>query len=96
MIVKGALALAGQLIGVFGERGRAAAADLEARRVAMDRTWTDEFIVLFWFGPTLLSWFGYTTAIDEQIRSIANAPELTGIQVAITAAVFGLGKLKIK
>lgn len=92
MIVKGAIALAGQVIGLFGERGKATQEAIARARDNMARSWTDEFIALYWFGPSFVGWFNPERSIEIQAAMTAQ-PDVLAIQIAITAAVFGLGKL---
>jgi hypothetical protein len=93
MIVKGGLALLGQLIGIFGEQGKAKAKALETLAANMARTWVDEIIALYWFGPSLLDYMGITGPLIRQMAMIGDGSMLFQTQVGITAAVFGLGKL---
>ena len=85
--------LAGQLIGLFGQQGRDAQANIKTRLAQMERSYTDEVIVAYWFGPTLVAIFGWAEPlVNQQIMVSANG-EIFAIQAAITAAVFGLGKM---
>ena len=94
MIVSGVLNLFGQLIGVFGQKGKAKQEQITATAANMQRTWTDEIIVLYWFGPTLLALFGFSEPMDRQLLMItAENSLLFEVQVGITAAVFGLSKI---
>ena len=46
--------LAGQILGLFGQKGRANQEALKARVANMKRSLTDEFLVVYWFGPSVL------------------------------------------
>ena len=90
--VKLGAGLVGQAISLFGERGKAAQADLVARAENMKRSLTDEFLVLYWFSPTIVGIFDAEKGIEMSSNMTQNS-ELFALQVAITAAVFGLGKI---
>lgn len=93
MIVNLIAGLAGQLIGLFGERGKKAQEILSARVSQMERSWTDEFIVVTWFSPVWVAWFSEQRAIGW-INLVQNLPgEYWVMLQGITLAVFGLGKL---
>lgn len=96
MLVKAGLSLTTQLLSLIGSRGEKAKEAIENARDAMDRTWTDEIITLYWFGPTILAMLGYAGALVQQQAAISDYSPLFQVQIAITAAVFGLGKMKIK
>lgn len=90
MIWKAGIGLLGQVIGLFGEAGKAKQEALREVAANFQRTWVDEIVVLYWFAPTVLSWFG----ILKPLYSLETmAPELMQIQLGITAAIFGLNKL---
>jgi hypothetical protein len=84
--------LAGSVIGLFGQAGKAKQDALTARVSNMERSWTDEVIALYWFGPSFIGFFNPETSVAIQGAMFANQ-ELVGIQVGITMAVFGLGKI---
>jgi len=84
--------LLGQVIGLFGERGKAKQASLDARVANLARSWTDEFITVVWFSPLIVAWFSPERS-DAWIASITGQVEYFGMLSAITAAVFGLGKI---
>jgi hypothetical protein len=84
--------LLGQIIGLFGQRGQAAKENLQARISNAQRSWTDEVIALVWFSPLLVAWFSKPKA-QAWIETVTADSEYYGMLVAITAAVFGLGKL---
>ena len=90
MIWQGAIGLLGQVIGLFGERGKAKQEALKTVAANMQRTWVDAIIVLYWFAPTVLSWVG----ILKPLYSLETMdPQLMQVQLGISAAVFGLNKL---
>jgi|TARA_R110002096_G_scaffold5079_4_gene23644 hypothetical protein len=94
MIATGVINLAGQIIGLFGQKGAAAQAQIKATAANMQRTYTDEVIVLYWFGPSIVSLFGLAEPMQQQLLMInADTGLLFEVQIGITAAVFGLGKL---
>ena len=95
MIVEAGINLVGQVIGLFGAKGKATQEDIKARVANMERSWTDEFIAVYWFGPDFIGWFDPAWALQIKAGQVAE-PEVLAIQVAITAAVFGLGKLNGK
>jgi len=84
--------LAGQIIGLFGTKGKAQQEALKVRVENMKRSWTDEILVMYWFGPSFIGWVNPAHGIEIQNAMFANT-EIVSIQVALTAAVFGLGKL---
>jgi len=84
--------LVGQVIGIFGAKGKAAQENLATRVNAMERSWTDEFITLVWFSPVLVSWFNPERA-NAWIVTVTGNTEYFGMLAGITAAVFGLGKI---
>ena len=90
MIWQGAIGLLGQVIGLFGQAGKAKQEALKTVAAGFQRTWVDEIIVLYWFAPTVLSWFG----ILKPLYSLETMdPQLMQVQLGISAAVFGLNKL---
>jgi hypothetical protein len=58
----------------------------------MARSWTDEFLVVYWFSPSIVGIFNTAKGI-EMSSNMTHNTELFALQVAITAAVFGLGKI---
>jgi len=92
LAVKLGAGLVGQVIGLVGDKGKAAQADLVARAENMKRSWTDEVLVIYWFSPSVIAWFDKEKSLEVQQTMTAD-PELFALQVAITAAVFGLGKI---
>jgi hypothetical protein len=92
MIVSGVAGLIGQVIGLFGARGKATQEQLKARVESMGRSWTDEFIAVVWFSPLVAAWFSPERA-NEWIAAVTSNVEYFAMVGAITAAVFGLGKL---
>jgi len=96
MLVTAGMSLLGQVIGLFGEKGKAAKADVQARVSAMSRSWTDEFLVVVWFSPIAVMWLSPEKA-NAYIANLTAMPEwYVGILYLITGAVFGLGKLHRK
>jgi len=94
MIVSAGMSILSQVIGLFGEKGKAAKADVQARVAAMGRSWTDEFLVVIWFSPIVMLWISPERA-TSYITNLTAMPEwYVGIIYLITGAVFGLGKLK--
>ncbi len=93
MIVSMLGGLAGQVIGLFGQKGKASQENIKARMDNMKRSWTDEFIAVYWFSPSIMAWFNPEKA-ELMITVMMSNTEMVAIQVAITAAVFGLGKVK--
>lgn len=84
--------LVGQVIGLFGQKGKAAQDALAARVNNMERSWTDEFITVIWFSPVMVAWFDPGKS-DAWIKSVTGNTEYFGMLAGITAAVFGLGKI---
>ena len=84
--------LLGQVVGLFGQKGKAAQDALAARVSNMERSWTDEFITAVWFSPLLVSWVNPEKA-NEWIATVFANKEYSALLMGITAAVFGLGKL---
>jgi hypothetical protein len=93
MIASAVVGLVGQVIGIFGKKGEARQEALKNVASNMHRTWTDEFITLYWFGPTMAAFFGYSHALVQQQAMIADNSFLFQAQLGITAAVFGLSKI---
>ncbi len=92
MIVNAAAGLIGQVIGLFGSKGRATQEQLKARVESMGRSWTDEFITIVWFSPLVAAWVS-PEAAAAWIEAVTSDVEYFAMVGAITAAVFGLGKL---
>lgn len=84
--------LAGQLIGLFGAKGQAAQATIKERISHMERSYTDEFLVLFWFSTPVVAWFDPVRA-DQWIEAVFSNVQYSALLIGITASVFGLGKL---
>lgn len=84
--------LAAEVIGIFGQRGKEKREEIKTRIENMQRSWTDEILVVYWFAPSVLAWFNPEHAA-KMISSMTADEQFFGIQVAITVAVFGLGKL---
>jgi len=83
----------GQVIGLFGAKGKAQQEALKARVESMQRSGTDEIIAAVWFSPAIVAWFDPERA-ELWITNIFNtSPEYTALLIGITAAVFGLGKI---
>jgi hypothetical protein len=82
----------GQVIGLIGQRGKAAQDALNARVAMMQRSMTDEFIGLYWLSPGFMAWVDADRA-SEWIAAVTSNAEFFQMQVAITVAVFGLGKI---
>lgn len=93
MIVSGIMSLAGQLIGLVGAKGKAAQEQINTRVSAMERSWTDEVLVAYWFSPGFVAWFS-PEAVEAWTKATVGNEQLFTIQLLITAAVFGLGKIK--
>lgn len=93
MIWKLGAALLGQVIGLFGERGKAAQ-DLLATRVgAMQRSMTDEFAILTVLSPYWVAWFSEPAA-QRWLAFMDGVPGwYTDLTVGIILATFGIGKL---
>jgi len=87
-----AAGLLGQVIGLFGAKGKATQENIKTRVSAMERSWTDEFIAAVWFSPLLVAWFNPVLS-DAWIASVTKNTEYFGMIVLITGAVFGLGKM---
>ena len=83
----------GQVIGLFGDKGKATQESLKARVENMQRSWTDEFITAFWFLPMLVGWFNPEAAATWIRMVFSTSPEYSGLLIGITVAVFGLGKI---
>lgn len=85
--------IASGLIGLFGQRGAAKAQEIQARVSNMQRSGTDEFIVIVLFAPLVVAWFSETEA-QAYIQFLEAAPDwYRNLIFAVTGAVFGLGKL---
>jgi len=93
MIAKLAFELLGQVVGVFGERGKARQEWLVERASALQRSGTDEIITVVWFSPAVVAWFSPDRANAWIDTILGGNPEYVYIVSAITAAVFGLGKV---
>ena len=93
MIVSGIMGLAKAGLAIFGNRTEAAQKVVQTRIDSMSRTWTDEILVVFWFAPTIVGWFS-TDKGAAMIDLMTRDKELLGVQLLITGAVFGLGKMK--
>ena len=94
LMAKLGMGLAGNVIGIFSENGKAKAAETASRIESMGRSWTDEFIVIVFFSPIIVNWFAPERA-TAWFASLDTAPEwYTALVIGITAAVFGLGKIK--
>ncbi len=94
MIVSGIMTLLGQGLGLLGNRGKAAQERMNVRVSAMERSWTDEFLVVVWFYDRILAVFD-PAAAEAYLYAVSQAPvDHIAMQVAITGAVFGLGKVK--
>lgn len=92
MFATAAVGLVGQVIGLFGSKGKATQESLKVRVASMERSWTDEVIVVIWFSPLVVGWFNAQAATDWIAAVFAN-DEYSALLFAITAAVFGLGKI---
>jgi len=93
MLVKLGMQLLGQLVGIFGERGKRTQDQIDARITSMQRSWTDEFIVVIFFSPLVVGWFSDVQS-EAYIAMLGSLPEwYRNLIFAITGAVFGLGKL---
>ena len=93
MLVQAGLGLLNQVIGLFGDKGKAAQAENTKRIENMQRSWTDEFLVVTWFSPVWMSWFSPDRAA-AYVETLNNMPEwYISLLYLITGAVFGLGKI---
>jgi hypothetical protein len=94
LLAKLGMTLAGDVVGIFSASGKAKAEATAQRIQSMGRSWTDEFIVLVFFFPIIVSWFSPTRAA-EYYAAFDSMPEwYAALIIGITAAVFGLGKLQ--
>lgn len=93
MIINGALGLVGQVIGLFGAKGQRTQEQMKARLDAMGRSWTDEFIAVVWFSPLIVAWVSPERA-QSWIDTITSQNDYFAMLVAITLAVFGIGKIQ--
>lgn len=93
MLVGAGINLIGQVIGLFGKKGEAQQAQLKARVEAMDRSYTDEYLVVFWTLPGVVAWFNPDRA-QVWIDTLFSSELYAGLIIGITASVFGLGKIK--
>jgi len=84
--------LLGQVIGLFGAKGKAQQEQMASRISALGRSWTDEFIAVVWFSPLIVSWISPDRA-QAWIDTITSQDEYFSMLVGITLAVFGIGKL---
>jgi len=92
MIATGILNLFGQVIGLFGQAGKAKQAALATIAENMPRSWTDEFIVIVWFSAPMVAWFD-AEAAQNWIAAVSGNGDYFALLTGITAAVFGLGKI---
>ena len=94
LLTKLGISLAGDVVGMFSESGKAKAAETATRIQNMGRSWTDEFIVLVFFTPIVVGWFS-PDRVYSYFQTLGSMPEwYTALVIGITAAVFGLGKIK--
>jgi hypothetical protein len=93
MFATAAVGLLGQIIGIFGEKGKAKQEALATFSANMQRSLVDEFLIVYWFLPSFLDWFGYGQPLASQIAMIDADGFLFEAQITISASVFGLGKL---
>lgn len=84
--------LAAQVIGLFGQRGKATQEAIQQRISNMERSWTDEFIVLIVFSPWAVAWFDPEHS-KSWIDSVMENDVYAALCIGIISAVFGLGKL---
>ncbi len=93
MLASLAVGVVGQIIGLFGEKGKASQEAMKARVEQMGRSGTDEMITAVWFSPLVVMWFAPERA-EVWIQTAFNtSPEYSALLIGITAAVFGLGKI---
>ena len=93
MFAQALVGILGQVVGIFGAKGKAKQDALSHVASNMHRTWTDEVLALYWFGPSMASFFGYDHALIQQQLMIGDNSFLFQAQLGISAAVFGLSKL---
>ena len=96
MIWQAGIGLIGQVIGLFGQAGKAKQEALKATAQNFQRTWVDELIVLYWFFPSVLAYLGRPESLQTQVDMLNASGPLMEIQIGISAAVFGLNKLSGK
>ena len=85
--------LVGQVISVFGDWGKGNQEVINRRVAMMERSGTDEIIVITIFSPLWVGWFSEAKA-TAWLAMVDGMPEwYTGMLWAVTGAVFGLGKL---
>jgi hypothetical protein len=93
MLANVAVGLVGQVIGLFGQKGKANQEALKARVEGMKRSGTDEIIAAVWFSPLVVMWFDAPRASVWIDTAFNTSPEYSALLIGITAAVFGLGKI---
>ena len=95
MLVNAGLGILSQVISLFGERGKKGQEMLKAAQENMQRTWTDEIIVvIFIVIPALVAWKD-PVALAEWIKTMFETSELyAGMVLGIVGSVFALGKIK--
>jgi hypothetical protein len=83
----------GGVIGLFGDWGKGKQEAVNARISGMERSWTDEVIVVTIFSPLWVGWFSEAKA-QAWLAMVDGMPEwYTAMLFAVISAVFGLGKL---
>jgi hypothetical protein len=94
LLAKLGMTLAGDVVGIFSANGKAKAEEVASRIQNMGRSWTDEFIVLVFFAPIVVAWFSPENAAAYFDSFYAMPEWYKALIIGITAAVFGLGKIK--
>jgi len=85
--------LLGGVLGLAGQWGKGKQEQINARISAMERSWTDEVIVVTMFSPLWVGWISESRA-EAWIMMVDGMPEwYVGMLFGIVSAVFGLGKL---
>ena len=84
--------IAGGVIGIFGQWGQAKQEVIKERVANMQRSGTDEVIVVTVFAPLWVAWFSPERA-DTWLKMVDGMPEWYVTMVfGIISAVFGLGE----
>jgi hypothetical protein len=93
MIVNMIGKLLGSALGLVGSWGKAKQEAVNARISSMERSWTDEVIVVTVFSPLWVGWFSEPRA-QAWLSMVDSMPEwYTGMLFAVIGAVFGIGKM---
>jgi hypothetical protein len=93
VIVNAIGSLLGSVIGLVGDWGKGKQEAINARISSMERSWTDEVIVVTIFSPLWVGWFSEERAV-AWLNMVDGMPDwYTAMLFGVISAVFGLGKL---